>query len=104
MVQLEEYQLRSLLANAVECGVARYEKNRCSKADELSQRAAYQRFGASKVKQWVADGHIGQRKRDSSYSHAKIRYSYAELLSLEKAEKTCRLVNTVDKQTQRPKR
>lgn len=91
-VILELYELKNLCMEMSELGAAQYQKRTAPARDELTQREAYTQFGEAKVKRWVAAGLVcGQR--DGRCKNSPKRYSRAELMAANQAEKLNKIVN-----------
>ena len=91
-IVLELYELKNLCMEMSELGVAQYQRRTAPASDELTQRAAYTQFGEAKVKRWVSSGLvIGHR--DGRCKNSPKRYSRAELMAANQAEKLNNIVN-----------
>lgn len=93
MIQLNPHQLKMLLQSAAEVAVASYRAQLDPKGDMLSQREAYARFGEGRVKRWKAEGKATPR-RMGAHQNSAVRYSHAELLTVERAERGAGYLNS----------
>jgi len=80
------FEIKQMMMQMSELGVANYVKHLQPAKDKLSQRQAYKRFGESDVRRWCKDGLIS-RQRTGKKENSKFQYSYAELLACQKADK-----------------
>ncbi len=88
MIQLDVYQLKSLLHTAAQTGAMEALKRAGVKTkDEISQRMAYRLYGESRIKKWKRDGLIKAVKIGDIGTNKKVTYSLSELTSLAAAEK-----------------
>jgi transcription initiation factor IIE alpha subunit len=85
-MNIEIFELKTIMQQMSELGVANYMKTVQPVKDKISQRKAYDTFGEIDVRRWFKNGLIG-RKRTGEKDNSKIHYSYAELLACQKAEK-----------------
>jgi hypothetical protein len=92
MINLELYELKNICMDMAELGAANYTKILSPVKDYLSQREAYGLFGETRVKSWAKRGLL-HTIRSGETIRSKILYSYAELLSLDKAERMNKIVN-----------
>ena len=92
-MQLEIYQIKQMLSDAAEVGVAHYVKTQKPSVDVMSQREAYRSFGAARVKDWEKRCLIS-RTRNGETKRTKILYSRAELLTAEKTDKLNKIINS----------
>ena len=88
-VTLELYEFKRLIVEMSEIGAANYVKLVSPNSDVLSERKAYIKFGESNVKRWVKEGSVKFKRMGVGKNSKKI-YSYAQLLSVIKAEKLLR--------------
>ncbi|MDR1198646.1 MAG: hypothetical protein LBK94_06495, partial [Prevotellaceae bacterium] len=58
MYTLDLYQIKNICRDMAELGAASYAKQTEPEKDTLSQREAYRRFGASRVKFWEQKQYI----------------------------------------------
>ena len=92
-IALELYELKNLIMEMSEVGVANYLKNVAPDSDCVSEREAFRRFGEGRVKRWVRDCVVGF-KRMGAGANSKKKYSYSELLTAAKTEKLYNKLNT----------
>lgn len=85
-VVIDVMQLRHMLREAAELGVANYIKTMRPKDDTVSQREAYRLYGAARVKKWLDDNLVTAMKQGSS-ENCKMLYSMAELMAADKTER-----------------
>lgn len=84
IIQIEEYQLKKLLIDAVELGIAKYEAKHGKIERFISQRKAVRIYGAS-INRWVKAGFIKPKRGIGINS--KIQFEVAELEALQKTNK-----------------
>lgn len=87
MVKLELYEFKNICADMAELGVINYIKSTAPGKDEISQREAWRLFGETKVKNWVSEGLVQNRKRSGKTKRSKIIYSKAELMAIQKSRR-----------------
>lgn len=85
-VTLDTEQLRRMLREAAELGVANYIKTMRPKDDTVSQREAYRLYGEARVRGWLGDRLITAMKQGRS-DNSKMLYSRAELMAADKTER-----------------
>jgi hypothetical protein len=78
-----------------ELGAANYAKHINPANDMLSQRKAYELFGAARVKHWEKIGIVHYRRGDKRNS--KKCYSRAELICADKSEQIETYINKIEK-------
>lgn len=85
-IYLELYELKNLCRDMAALGVATYKQEQAPAQDYLSQREAYRQFSEGRVKRWIKDDLI-KPVRDGSAPNSKRRYSRAELMAIDNAER-----------------
>lgn len=83
MLQLEENQLRHMLATAAEMGAKRALTDAGISKTEVSKAEAYRRFSRKSVDGWITSGKLKPIKRGSSVK--------LSLMSMEGLSQTCQL-------------
>lgn len=82
LIQIPLDQLRDILEEAAHMGALKALKQSGLKVnDEISQRAAYRRFGEGNVKRWLSLGLLKTVKL--SDRNSKVTYSLQELTSIQ---------------------
>ncbi|MGV8135867.1 MAG: hypothetical protein AB2L20_11690 [Mangrovibacterium sp.] len=92
-IRLELYELKNICMDMAELGAANYAKQ-IGKKDLISQKDAYRRFGAIKIKLLVKMKMISSQRAGTAANSKKL-YSIAEILSALKAEKLNTLINRI---------
>lgn len=92
MITMELYELKNLCMEMSELGVANYVKTMAPADDLLSQRKAYELFGESRVKRWIAKSIITP-VREGASANSKKYFSRAELMAAHQAEKLEFMIN-----------
>jgi hypothetical protein len=90
-IRLELYELKNICMDMAELGAANYAKQ-IAKKDLISQKEAYRRFGAVKIKLLAKMGLINSQRAGAAANSKKL-YSIAEILGALKAEKLNTLIN-----------
>lgn len=80
-------ELIAVINQAAEMAVAKYVAQSDPRNDLISQRKAYNLYGAARVNQWKECGLIKNRGRVSGSSNSKILYSKSELQQAEYADR-----------------
>ena len=83
MIQIETYELRSLLSDAVELGYKKALQETGQIKPFLSQREAYRLYGEVTIKRWVSEHLIFPDKDGNNTS--KVRYDRMKLEILAKS-------------------
>lgn len=86
----ELYLIKNLLIECAEMGAAKCLKKLKPKADEITQRQAYDDFGEAWIKQYASAGILKGERRGTS-RNSPVYYSRAECLALKYAEKASQL-------------
>lgn len=79
-------QLKTLLRDSAELGVANYIKQMTPKSDNVSQREAYRLYGEARIRKWLDEKMISVMKQGKS-DNCKMLYSRAELMAADKTER-----------------
>jgi hypothetical protein len=90
-MNLDPYELKTLMADIAELTANNIASKFGKLKDEISERAAFRRFGEGDVKRWVATGAVTRIKIGDRNS--KITYSANELLAMQKAERQAKRQN-----------
>lgn len=85
-ITIDLNQLKTLLRDSAELGVANYLKQIRPKDDTVSQREAYRLYGSGRVKKWLNENRISVMKSGKS-DNCKMLYSRAELMAADKTER-----------------
>lgn len=85
-INLDIAQLKSLLRDSAELGVANYIKQMSPVEDSVSQREAFRMYGESRVRGWIDEGMVSAMRGGKS-ANSKILYSRAELMAADKTER-----------------
>lgn len=83
---IEPDELKAMFEDAAKVAVAAYIREQSPAKDRISQRKAYDMFGAYRVRNWVNKGKITPL-RDGATKNSIRYYSITELKSLAAAEK-----------------
>ncbi len=76
IITIEVFELKSLISDAVEIGIHRYEQEKVSNP-YMSKREAYAKYGRENVDRWIREGLIRQEK-DGDKNH-KIRINRMQI-------------------------
>jgi hypothetical protein len=91
-IVFDQYEYKTMVMELMELGAAAYVMRTAPDKDLISQREAYRKFGAARVKNWSMLG-VLSKKRIGTASRSKIVYSRAELLALVKSEVHVKIIN-----------
>lgn len=91
---IERNELKTMFEDAGKVAVAAYIRERTPAKDRISQRKAYEMFGAYRVRNWVSKGKITPL-RDGDARNSTRYYSITELRILEATEKALFAINRI---------
>lgn len=92
LIMIEPDELKAMFEDAAKVAVAAYIREQTPAKDRISQRKAYEMFGAYRVKNWVSKGEI-LPLRDGDTRNSTRYYSVTELRTLEAKEKALFAIN-----------
>ena len=95
-ITIELDKLKEMFEDAAKVAVAAYVREKTPAKDRISQRKAYEMFGAYRVRNWVSKGKIFPL-RDGDTRNSTRYYSVTELRALEASEKAMFAICTKSK-------